>query len=104
MKICSFAAQQGFHAPGTVRVTITEVVNVTRRARSLRTGGFPRSESDRFRRALKSFSKIRFSFCGHNLPRQRPLESRNAKLNSGVVMSIHVIDEATEHRNGRRVP
>ena len=74
MEVRAFAAQQSFHRASSVRVAIPEVINVTRRARSLPSGGFARSESDRFPRALKSFSKIRFSFCGHNLQRQRPLE------------------------------
>jgi hypothetical protein len=74
MEIRTFAAQQGFHRASSIRVAIPEVINVTRRARSLPSGGFPRPESDRLARALKSFSKIRFSFRGHNLQRQRPLE------------------------------
>src|SRR6266480_1491478 len=48
-------------------VAIAEVVNVTRRARSLGDNGFARSESHRLPRALKSFSKNRFLFSGHNL-------------------------------------
>src|SRR5207253_4417901 len=67
MEVCALAAQQGFHGACTIGVTIAEIVNVTRRARSLPGGGFPRAESRRFPRALKSFAKIRFLFCGHNL-------------------------------------
>jgi hypothetical protein len=74
MEVCAFAAQQRLHRASSVSVTIPEVINVTRRARSLPRGGFARSESDWFPRALKSFSKIRFSFCGHNLQWQRPLK------------------------------
>jgi hypothetical protein len=65
MEVCAFAAQQSFHGASSVRVAIPEVINVTLRARSLPSGGFPRSESDWFPCALKSFPKIRFSFCGH---------------------------------------
>jgi hypothetical protein len=71
MEVRAFAAQQGFHRASSVRVAIPEVINVTRRARFLR---FPRSGLSQFPRALKSFSKIRFSFFGHNLQRQRPLK------------------------------
>jgi hypothetical protein len=67
MEIRAFAAQQSFHRASSVRVAIPEVINVTRRARSLAGGGFARPEPDRLARALKSFPKIRFSFCGHNL-------------------------------------
>src|SRR6266446_5007181 len=67
VEICAFAAEQTFHPACSVGVPIPKVVNVTRRACSLSSGRFARSESHRFPRALKSFSKIRFSFCGHNL-------------------------------------
>jgi hypothetical protein len=66
MEVRAFAAQQRFHRASSVSVAIPEVVNVTRRARSLPSGGFARFESDRLPRALKSFPKIRFSFRGHN--------------------------------------
>src|SRR5206468_7529676 len=67
MEVRAFATQQSFHGACSIGVAIAEVVNVTRHARSLFRGGFPRSESHRFPRRLRSFSKIRFSFCGHNL-------------------------------------
>jgi hypothetical protein len=66
MEVRAFAAQQSFHCSSSISMTIPEVINVTRLARSLSSGGFARSESHRFPRALKSFAKTRFSFCGHN--------------------------------------
>ena len=74
MQICAFAAEQRFLRASSVSMTVPEIINITRRARSLRRGGFARFESDRSSRALKAFSKISFSFCGHNLQRQRPLK------------------------------
>ena len=74
MEVCAFAAEQRFLRASSVSVTVPEIINITRRARSLRRGGFARFESERSSRALKAFSKISFSFCSHNLQRQRPLK------------------------------
>jgi hypothetical protein len=65
MEVCAFAAEQRFLRASSVSVSIPEIINVARRARSLPRGGFARLESDRSSRALKS--TISFSFCGHNL-------------------------------------
>src|SRR5262249_11638434 len=74
MEVCTFAAQQSLHCAPSVSVTVPEVINVTRRARSFSSGGFPRSESDRLPNTFESLSKTRLSFCSHNSQRQRPLE------------------------------
>lgn len=65
MEVRAFAAQQRFLRAFSISMTIPEVINVTRRTRSLSRGDFARAESDRFPRALKS--TISFPFCGHNL-------------------------------------
>jgi CxxC motif-containing protein (DUF1111 family) len=65
MEVRAFAAEQRFLRAFSIGVAIPEVVNVTRRARSLPVGGFPRSGSHRFPR--KKFSAIGFSFCSHDL-------------------------------------
>jgi hypothetical protein len=67
MEVRAFAPQQRFLRAPSISVAIPEVINVTRRTRSLSRGGFARSGSDRFPPSLKSFSKISFPFCGHNL-------------------------------------
>jgi hypothetical protein len=67
MEVCAFAAQQWLHPASAVSVAIAEIVDVSGRTRFFGTRGFARSKSRRFPCALKSFSKIRFSFCGHNL-------------------------------------
>jgi hypothetical protein len=74
MEIRAFAAQQSLHRAGSVGMTIPEVIHITRHARFLPRGRFPRSESRWLSRASKSVSKIRFSFFGHNLQRQPPLK------------------------------
>jgi hypothetical protein len=65
MEVRAFAAQQRFLRAFSISMTIPEIINVTRRTRSLSRGGFPRLRSYRFPRALKSM--ISFPFCGHNL-------------------------------------
>jgi hypothetical protein len=50
-------------------VAIPEVIHVARRAFFLPNVGYPSFNSPRFPRALKSFSKISFSFRGHNFTR-----------------------------------
>jgi hypothetical protein len=67
VEICAFATQQRFLRALSISVAIPEIVNVTRRARYLGCSGFARSGADRFPRALKSFFKISFPFCGHKL-------------------------------------
>jgi hypothetical protein len=62
VEICAFAAEQRFHRACSISVAIAKIINVTRRARSFASPSFARLELQPFLSALKSFSKIRFSF------------------------------------------
>jgi hypothetical protein len=76
-------------------MTVAEVIDVTRRARSLASGRFARFNSRRFPRALQSFSTMSVTFRGHKFV-AAVRRNDKAKLFSAVVMSTR--GEQTQQR------